>query len=181
MARAHEAVLEAALVDHDVVPFRMCTVYASQDAIRAMLAAEAGRFEEALARLRGKTEWGVKAFAVPRRDAPAPQRPSSGKEYLARRIAQREHESSSRDSLERTAAELHARLADSASAAVLARPQDRRLSGRDDEMVLNGAYLVARDEAADFARLVEALGRRQSLALEITGPWPPYHFSDVRG
>jgi hypothetical protein len=44
-------------------------------------------------------------------------------------------------------------------------------------MVLNAAYLVARQEADEFARLVKALDRRESLTLEITGPWPAYHFT----
>jgi hypothetical protein len=83
----------------------------------------------------------------------------------------------SSEAVETAAAEVHVRLAQSASAAVLGRPQERRLSGRDAEMVLNGAYLVPRGEARDFAALVDALGRRhEGLTLELTGPWPPYHF-----
>jgi len=46
-------------------------------------------------------------------------------------------------------------------------------------MVLNGSYLVDRDRADAFATLVRALAdgnAARGLALEITGPWPPYHF-----
>src|SRR5215217_1724917 len=42
LARTHEAVLEAALAEGDVVPFRICTVYATRDAALEMLVAEAG-------------------------------------------------------------------------------------------------------------------------------------------
>jgi hypothetical protein len=42
-------------------------------------------------------------------------------------------------------------------------------------MVLNASYLVERERTADFAGLVDALGR-DGLALELTGPWPAYHF-----
>jgi len=75
-------------------------------------------------------------------------------------------------------AELHAELSDRSSAAVLLRPQDRRLSGRDREMIFNGAYLVRRADAAGFAHRVESFGR--GLELEVTGPWPPYHFAEAQ-
>jgi hypothetical protein len=177
IARAHDRVLESALEDGDVVPFRIGTLYETPEAMCDMLAAEAHRLGMMLARVHDKAEWGVKAFVEPRAAAAPPDRPSSGIEYLARRRAQRERAEASSEAVETAAAEVHARLAQSASAAVLGRPQERRLSGRDAEMVLNGAYLVPRGEAGDFAALVDALGRRhEGLTLELTGPWPPYHF-----
>jgi hypothetical protein len=179
LARAHDAVLETALAHGDVVPFRMCTLHETPQAVRDMLVAEADRFAGELARLHDKTEWGVKGFAVPRAEASPKERPASGAEYLARRRAQRRHAESAGDVLASAVAEVHACLAGCAAAAVASRPQDRRLSGRDLEMVLNGAYLVARDGADEFAGQVLALRRRHAesgLALELTGPWPPYHF-----
>jgi hypothetical protein len=177
MARAHDDVLEHALVG-DVIPLRMCTLYETQDALRDMLVAEQARLLSALHRIRGAVELGVKGFVVPAPRAES-ARPSSGTEYLAQRLAQRKRETAGEASLERSAAALHAQLSDHAAAAVLLRPQDRRLSGRDEEMLLNGAYLVRRRDASDFARLVESLGRAGELALEVTGPWPPYHFAEA--
>jgi Gas vesicle synthesis protein GvpL/GvpF len=80
--------------------------------------------------------------------------------------------------VETAAAEVHARLAERAAAAVLARPHDRRLSGRGD-MVLNGAYLVPLDGTPAFLSLADELRERhasEGVALELTGPWPAYHF-----
>ena len=179
LAREHDAVLEAALMAGDVVPFRMCTLFRTARAVHDMLDVEYPRLTAALARLRGTAEWGVKAYAVPHAgDAPAP-RPASGIEYLARRRAQRDAAEATRDAVESAAAEIHAELAQRAINAALGSPQDRRLSGRDDEMVLNGAYLVARDAAPGFAAIVERLRGRYAddgVSLELTGPWPPYHF-----
>jgi hypothetical protein len=176
LARGHEAVMEAALRAGDLVPFRMCTIYRSPDSVRHMLATEAERLERALARLHGKAEWGVKAFARPAAAvAPAGGRAGSGTEYLLRRRAEREAAAHADDAIAETVAGVHARLAQGACAAVLGAPQDRRLSGRDAEMVLNASYLVERERAADFAGLVDTLGR-DGLALELTGPWPAYHF-----
>src|SRR5262245_25998123 len=51
LARGHDAVLEAAHAQGDVLPFRMCTLYEAPQAVRAMLAAEGHRLGTALARL----------------------------------------------------------------------------------------------------------------------------------
>jgi gas vesicle protein GvpL/GvpF len=177
LARAHDGVLEAALDEGDVVPFAMCTLFKTPDGVRELLAADAERLTRSLELVRGMAEWGVKAFAV------APQIPvpsagaRSGTEYLLRRRAEAELKAAADSTLESSVAGVHAELAAAAAAAVLQRPQDRRLSGRDDEMLLNASYLIPRDRAAGFAALVREISDREaSLELELTGPWPPYHF-----
>jgi hypothetical protein len=178
-ARKHDRVLEAAFAAGDIVPFRLGTLYESPEAICDMLAAEAHRFALVLARVHDKTEVGVKGFAGTRPTQVDDDHPTSGTEYLARRRSQQARAEEERHELDMAAADVHVELSGRADAAALNQPQDRRLSGRDAEMVLNGAYLVARHEAASFAALVEDLGRRfaeTGLTLELTGPWPPYHF-----
>ncbi|HEY4276737.1 MAG TPA: GvpL/GvpF family gas vesicle protein [Conexibacter sp.] len=103
----------------------------------------------------------------------------SGTEYLARRRREREERERTRESVDAAVAELHARLASQAAAAVLSRPHGRSLTGSDAEMVLNGSYLVPRDAGDRFAALFEQLASAAAadgLALQLTGPWPPYHF-----
>jgi len=174
LARAHDRVLEAALAAGDVVPFPLCTIFETPEAIRAMLAEREEALTGALARVHGAVEWGVKGFAAARREAEA-ARPSTGTEYLLRRQAERERAASRDDELVSAVARAHTELAAHTRAAVLAPPQDRRLSGRDAEMVLNGAYLVPRAGGAEFRARVAALDV-PGLDLELTGPWPPYRF-----
>jgi hypothetical protein len=57
--------------------------------------------------------------------------------------------------------------------------QSKGVTGRDEEMVLNGAYLVAEDKMASFRSELENLENEYShlgLIYELTGPWPPYNF-----
>src|SRR3954454_18680393 len=61
--RAHEAVLDAMLPGGALVPMRVCTIYRDEDQVRAMLSERAALFGDALARLAGKAEWGVKVVA----------------------------------------------------------------------------------------------------------------------
>jgi hypothetical protein len=167
MAREHHAVLDTVMKGGDVIPLRMGTVYASREAIRAVLVEEGPRLARVLERLRGHAEWGVKGYLLPF----APAAPaSSGTDYLRSRLAQRDHGNASADA----AATLHDRLAAASSEAVLAPVRTRE---REQPMVLNGAYLLPHGDAEAFAALVGRLGRGDAgLQLELTGPWPPYHF-----
>jgi hypothetical protein len=182
LARAHDGVLSASLDSGAVVPFRMCTIYESVDSLRRMLEREHAELTGALARLDGKAEWGVKAFLASGAGAgraEAVAAPASGADYLARKQQSRAAAEASREAVEAMVAGVHARLAERASAATLSRPHDRGLSGRDAEMILNGAYLVPRDDAEDFTALAGELADRfedDGVTLELTGPWPAYHF-----
>src|SRR5262245_27728796 len=73
IARAHERVLDDALRRGPVVPFRIATLYETHEHVREMLGREHTTLVAALRRLRGKAEWGVKAYGPPQapaRDAP---------------------------------------------------------------------------------------------------------------
>lgn len=185
LARGHERVLQAAMESGAVVPFRLCTLYSSPEPLNAMLDREGLGLTAALDRLDGMQEWGVKAFlrepAAVSPDAPSAE-PPTGTEYLSRKREQRDAVDAARTEIETVVAGIHARLAERAAAATLSRPQDRRLSGHDAEMVLNAAYLVPREGTEAFRKAVEELGRRHEadgLDLESTGPWPPHHFVET--
>jgi hypothetical protein len=184
LARAHEAVLQTTMETGAVVPFRLCTIYSSRDRLNAMLDREGLTLTALLDRLDGMQEWGVKAFLRSRSGvtAAASTAAASGTEYLSRKRESRESADAEREASETVVTEIHARLTESAAAAALNRPQDRRLSGRDEEMVLNAAYLVSRERADAFRAAVEDLGRRHErdgVELELTGPWPPHHFVET--
>jgi hypothetical protein len=182
LARAHEQVLDVALGLGPVVPFRLCTIYESADGVRAMLEHERTGLASALARLDGMVELGVKGFLA-RGPVTGAERPTamatSGTDYLARKRAARDAAEAERGATADTAAAVHAQLAEHAADAVVSRPQDRRLTGRDEEMVLNAAYLVPAARADEFRALVGSLASEhasEGLELQATGPWPAYHF-----
>jgi hypothetical protein len=187
LARAHESVLQAAIVSGPVVPFRLCTIYSSPERLGAMLDREGRELAATLRRLAGTEEWGVKAFLGAPAGVAAGEPPpdsESGTDYLSRKKERRDAAEAGRDATDAAVAGIHARLAESAAAAVLSRPHDRRLSGRPAEMVLNASYLVPREGVDAFRAVVEQLGRRHEadgVELELTGPWPPYHFVETPG
>jgi Gas vesicle synthesis protein GvpL/GvpF len=191
VARRHETVLEAALTGTTVVPLRMCTIFADEQGVRAMLEEQQPALASALDALRGREEWAVKVLvdraaleAAARELDPAlaPEVPAgegSGAAYFGRRRAEQQL----RDAADRLTADIaedvHSRLRDWAAGAVVNRPQNPRISGHEGDMVLNGAYLVDRDRAAELHALVAELqGRHGALGarVELTGPLPPFNF-----
>lgn len=172
--RVHEAVLQSFVGVTPVVPLRFGAIYRDVDDVRRLLAERGERFEAVLERVTGRTEVGVKAWFDPAHVT----RPAagSGREYLQRR---RDELSSARDATGIVAA-AHARLAGVADAAVANRPQPRELTGRDEQMLLNGAYLVRDGDdrfAAEVQRLADEHGEA-GITFELTGPWPPYNFAE---
>jgi Gas vesicle synthesis protein GvpL/GvpF len=183
LARAHERVLEEALRLGPIVPLPICTIYEDADHVREMLEREHSALAAALERLRGTAEWGVKAYVVQGEAAPAAepaQGPSSGIEYLARKRQEREAALTASDEAAEAVERIHEALCAHAVAAVVNAPQDQRLSGVEEEMVLNAAYLVPEARLPQFRAQIEDLASRhasEGLALALTGPWPPYHFA----
>ncbi|MHA6630346.1 GvpL/GvpF family gas vesicle protein [Pseudonocardia sichuanensis] len=183
-ARAHHAVVGAVAENGPVAPVRLATVYLDDERVRALLDERAAAFTAALDRVRGRVEWGVKGFATPSAAAapaePEPERGGGGPgaSYLKRRLAQRDRATRGQEAAFAAAEEAHRALAAAALAHRTYKPQDRRLTGRAEEMVLNAAYLVDAD-AGDALRQVVEERSTGAVALELTGPWAPYSFATL--
>ena len=175
--RAHEAVLEAVLARAAVVPMRFGSIFSSPAGLQRMLTEHAAEFHTALARVRGRTEWGVKLHCdggrVVESLAGAPADTPSGRGYLEQRKTQLDARARAADVADEVAAEAHESLAALADDAVAAVPR----SGE----VLNGAYLVRDEERTAFMRRVEELqlAHAGAFVFEVTGPWPPYNFTNA--
>jgi hypothetical protein len=186
-ARRHEHVLEQLRADGaDVVPMRLCTIYRTSESVREALVREHEFLLDALDRLAGRTEWGVKAFlasgvsdpaAEPDGGERADEEQGPGASYLLeRRQAGRRAREQERLLAERCE-QVHARLCAAAVEGRLNPLQPPELSGHEGTMLLNGVYLVANQDGERFAAEVERLaGEQQELELVLTGPWPPYNF-----
>jgi hypothetical protein len=187
VARRHEAVLDAALVQSTIVPLRMCTIFESDRGVRDMLEQQRESLAGALAALEGRLEWAVKVLVDRERLMKATRPHAGGHEvaagdggaYLQRRRAERDaREAASRLAAD-TAQQVHARLQDWAIDARTHPPQNRELSGHEGEMVLNAAYLVERERTDELRQIVTELEehhRELGARIELTGPWPPYNF-----
>jgi gas vesicle protein GvpL/GvpF len=191
VARDHETVLERALEGGTIVPLRICTIFADEDGAARMLAEQRSAFDTALDVLDGRQEWGVKLIvdraaleAAARERAPEGfdeelEGRSAGGAYMLRRRQERQLREAADRLAGGIAEDVHARLQDWATDAVVNRPQNPELSGHEGEMLLNAAYLVEAGKVERLHELVEELRERHrelGARLELTGPWPPYNF-----
>ncbi len=191
VARHHEAVLERALEEGTIVPLRICTIFADERGAARMLAEQRSALDTALDVLDGRQEWGVK-LTVDRAalEAAARERAadvsdeelegrSAGGAYMLRRRQERQLREAADRLAGGIAEDVHARLQDWATDAVVNPPQNPELSGHEGDMLLNASYLVEAAKVERLHELVTELRERHhelGARLELTGPWPPYNF-----
>ena len=170
-ATEHEIVAHAGVVEQiaelndAVLPARLGTPYEDERAVRAAVRGRVTQLREALERVRGCVEMGVRVL---KEETGTGETVASGGEYMRARLEQIRE-------AERLAGEIQVAVGATAREAkqqVLATPQ----------LLLTAAYLVPRDDVQVFRNAVEAMQRRRGdVTIVCTGPWPPYSFALVEG
>jgi Gas vesicle synthesis protein GvpL/GvpF len=181
LATAHHRVLASIALHGDVVPLRMPTLCRSRQSVLELLDTQGEVLHHALAAVSGRVEWGVKLYAEPRPDGGQKVEAASGRDYLGQRMAQGQARDEERQRRGDVVRACHSALSLTADDATVNAPQDPALSGRSEPMLLNGAYLVARQLESAFLAVLDAHAggpcREAGIVAEVTGPWPPYNFS----
>jgi hypothetical protein len=188
-ALAHEHVLETVLQRHTVVPMSFGAVFRSEDGVREFLRALQGPLHDALRRLEGKLEFGLKVVWDRDRVVEDLKREHDEIRRFHHELARKRLESTyfARVQLgrmmEKALAELAARyIADihrGLRAVSVAACHNKPIG---DKMILNAAYLVPRERQADLDAAVARIGQKfhDRLNFKYTGPWPPYNFVNIR-
>lgn len=179
VAREHNAVIDAICRITTALPVRLATIYRDDASATAQVMRRLEAARGALARVAGREEWGVKVFGPIAEESTAEtSRAASGTEYLRRRRAALQQQTSAHAAAQADADAVFEQLAELAIDARRHRPQDPQLSGNRHPMLLNAAFLVEREEVPDFQKLVAKLAAgHPSYELALTGPWPPYSFA----
>lgn len=187
-ARRHEAVLDVALREATIVPLRLCTLYRDREGVARLLEEHGETLSQGLRRVEGCLEWGVKVFADPRSPSRPDEPPPPGGEgstqgrgasYLLRRQQERALAEKAGEVRARCVDVVHERVGALSRASIANPPQRPEAHGREQTMLLNGAYLVERDRRAELERVIESLREEWGalgFTIELTGPWPAYNF-----
>jgi hypothetical protein len=182
------------------LPFRLATVYRTDDRVRGLLDQRRDEFCHRLGWLAGRTECGIKAWADPdfllrergtgeaadrgpggQPGCAEPPEPAdrSGAAYLFRRRAELTARVEGQRLAARCGEEIHAALGRMAVAAHRHPPRDSSTDGDVGLMVLNAAYLVESAQLSEFAESAQASAAEAgALKVAVTGPWPAYSFAD---
>ncbi|MQA11245.1 MAG: hypothetical protein GEU98_22350 [Pseudonocardiaceae bacterium] len=184
LARQHDAVVRATFEQEPVLPLRFGTVLTGRSAALHLLESRDREARELLAMVDGHCEWGVRVNVAPGAAEPAETHNGrergptpSGTAYLSRRrevLKERDASQRRRQAvLDETHRTLAARARDSAV---------RTTSSQD--ALFEAAYLLPRTREEEFFAEADRLAERltsQGMALETTGPWPPYSFARASG
>jgi hypothetical protein len=185
---AHHEVIARAAHGHGVAPFRLLTLFRSEDRALAEVTQLRARIERALDRVNDRREWVVRVAAVSqahtskeRPVARARARSSSGTSYLMERAAQpssrRAGAASASADARRVARALIAELNEYADQ-VVQRPSEAA------HVLYDGALLVSREREHDLGNVVRQWAPRLApvgCRVSLTGPWPPYSFVSLDG
>ena len=184
VARRHDEVVHAVARRGPAAPLRLATVCLDDEAVRRRLDEWHDPMSAVLDRIDGRSEWSVK-IVMP--GAPASEKPSedavtsgpgSGAAYLMRKREQAARRRSAGEDAAAMAERVHLTLAEASVASRRLPPQDAKLTGRTETMVMNGAYLVPDLDHDAFVALVEQVRESEPTAIvEVGGPWPPYSFA----
>ena len=197
MALDHHRVLQSMVERYTILPLRFGAVFASDDSVATALEEHRAALCEALERVDGACEWGIKLFgdrAILRR-GPGEESPTiraareqiaaatEGRAFFLRRKLEQIAEQEIEHAIGHCIADSLQLLRSTARAAATLKPQPPAIHGRADEMVWNGAYLVPRGGEDGFFECVAALKQtygRSGFDYECTGPWPPSSFAECR-
>jgi len=176
-ALRHEEVLQRLLGRAAVVPLLFGSIHHDDDGVRTFVDERRSEFLRALESVRGCVEVGVKAWVAQKSSAGTPAPGSaSGRDYLEARRRARDEAAHASERRAQLLAEAHERLLNVSEAGVLNRPQSSELSGRDEPMVMNAAYLVRVGDDRLRGEVERLNAAATGIRFELTGPWAPYNF-----
>jgi hypothetical protein len=184
---AHERVNETVMKFQTVIPMSFGTVFKTRDDIVELLRGAHGAFQDVLAKMENKVEFGLKALwdreAMIRqiehedediRRLKTEIAAQKGSTYFARVQYGRLVDGALQSRSEQYVGEIFEALRDVSVASRANKPIG-------DKMILNAAFLVDRARESGFDARVKALGAKyDALTFRYTGPWPPYNFVNIR-
>jgi hypothetical protein len=183
----HQSVTETVMRQHTVIPMSFGTVFKTRDDIVELLRTAYDAFVDVSSKMQNKFELGLKVLwdreqmihEIETQDEDVRRLKNEisaqkGSTYFARMQYGRLVDSALQARSERYVADIFANLRDVSIASRANKPIG-------DKMILNAAFLVARDREAGFDARLKKLGAQyDKLTFKYTGPWPPYNFVNIR-
>jgi len=191
-ALRHEEVVMAAMDHGPVLPVRFGTVFSSLAAAVEPLRRRQDVLRKFFQDTAGKREWTIKGYVdLPRartrmtaaRLAAEKEQLaglSPGKRYFGERKIKGEVDKATTSWIKGVGEEIEKLAKEMSAGFSECRLQSREVTGRGEEMFFHGALFVPDGSVDVLERMNDEWNRQyesQGLQIEISGPWPPYHFA----
>jgi len=192
-ATLHERIIEQVMRNTCVIPFKFGTLFNTEDSLKAMLEEYGEEFKAILDRLENKEEWGVKIYCdieklktfsinedpeileIENKISTS----SPGKAFFFKKKETELLAQAANRKINESGQESFELLKELSFEARINKLLPREVTERADDMVLNSAFLVGKEEAGDFISMVDTLKMHyedKGFFIDCTGPWPPYNF-----
>ena len=198
-ALAHERIIEEAMRENDkalsLIPMRFGTLFKEKVSLEQTLNKDYTKIREVLERIRGKQEWSVKVYLKDRRkfEQVIKEKNETIKEmerkivdlpegmafFMEEELKEVIYEELDK-ALNNIVEGLFEYFKKQSIASVKNKILEKELTGRQEPMVFNVAYLISEEKIEDFNKDAQRLNQEiqaNGFCLEYSGPWPAYNFS----
>lgn len=189
----HQKVINKVMNGKAVIPMRFGIVYKKKEQIEEVLKKNYRKFKSILESLANKKEWGVKVFCDQGRLTSKIQANDSatkklreqlktspdGKKFFLQKKIDAVAESELEEEINKYSKTFLEYLSKDSDKYVLNNTSPKELTGRNEEMIINTAYLVDDKNFLKFEKELADLKDEYSkngFFFELNGPWPPYNF-----
>jgi hypothetical protein len=178
-AIAHERVIESFLSARALLPMPLFTLFTSDDRAVQHVQSDGTRIRRLLKRVEGKVEFGLRlTFDEKAARAKVSSRPvTSGTEFLVRKRDVLAIDRTRLKEAQGSADRVYKSISRLATAAQRRTSLERAAPG--SRLLLDAAFLVPAGKGGAFQSAVRQQTRdlrTVSIAVSLTGPWPPYNF-----
>ncbi|WP_100010265.1 GvpL/GvpF family gas vesicle protein [Lentibacillus sediminis] len=192
----HHEALMSLYKDYPVIPMKFCTIYKSTDNLQETIDTHRERMVELLDVIADKEEWILKIYCEEDkvRDTVSEKNEtveakkqeiaalSPGRQYLEKRKLDQTIDQESDREKQRFADWVHEELRGKAIDNEVKRNWNKDITGRSEEMCFNGVYMLEKPAVDEFLNQVSEIQNQSEdggWLLEVTGPWPSYHFAQI--
>ena len=198
-AQIHEEVIEQTMGKGNsqlvsVIPMQFGVIFKTKEKLEETLGNRYEELKKSLENLKGKQEWGVKVYLkenifrktieekneqVLAKKKEIESMPK-GMAFFAQKQIDKVVGQEKDKELGRITEEIFENLGQLAFSKNKSKLLEKDFSGMTEEMILNAFYLIEESKLDSFQKKVEELKEQYNslgFGIEVTGPWPSYHFA----
>jgi len=192
----HHEVISMIHQQFTVLPMSFCTIFENESNLESLLDHQYDVIFQKLLSLKNQQEWNLKvfcnnenalSFVLQHNEAVLNLREKlalmpKGKQFLMKKKL--EHLITSELEVEQSKwwSEIQQQLTSAVSDINLRKNWGKEVTERKDEMIINCDFLIKQSKSEQFLNRVselEKLFENMGCTFQVTGPWPPYHFSKM--
>ncbi|WP_277678397.1 GvpL/GvpF family gas vesicle protein [Gracilibacillus dipsosauri] len=190
----HHQTLMKLYEEYTLIPLKFCTIYQNEESLRQKVEEKLDDMREILTQLKEKEEWNLKIYCneeslkkIVSQDNPTiaakkeeiNQLPPGRQFFERKKIDQLIMDELDLEK-DRICEVAHEQLNQYAEDAVIKKNWSKEMTGRKENMAWNSVFLLKKDQVEPCLEELEQAEKEletKGFTLEITGPWPAYHFA----